>query len=320
LSWWLPWIGTVGLGAFLAFRTDLAGISRAALGASPVWMTLAVALYGLDRMIAAAKWRMLFTINGSSRMTVPRALSIYLRAGFLGSVFPSTVGMDAIRIHLARREGRVSLSHSGGSVIVERWLGVFGLIVVAGAGLGLFGPRERWLDVGAALLVVCAVVLLALIFFVSTPMRARQHSRYWIERMLRFVGELQKSVRAYSDQPGLLLAVFGLALVQHGLLIVINWILALALGLSLPLTLFLWLWPLVLIAIRLPLSVLGFGVREALLYGYFVAGGLPPEEAVTLGLLSGALDVLFIGLGGILTLSGSPLRLGRVPTGESPAP
>lgn len=315
---WLPWLGTIALGLFVALRTDLSGISRAVLGASPAWLALAVVLYAADRVVAAAKWRLLFTADRSTDLGLARALSIYLRAGFLGSLLPSTVGVDAIRIHLVRREAGGSLPHVVGSVLVERWLGVLGLTVLAGIGLILWAPGDGWGGIGVGLLVASGVVVAGSVLLVASRFRPGPARRQgWVRRVLGFIHDLQVSLREYADRPGITFAVFAIAFAQQLILVFINWILALALGLPLPLSLFLGLWPLVLIAIRLPLSVLGFGVREAMLYGYFVSAGLPAVEAVTLGLLSGALDLVFIGAGGLLTLRASEVRIARIRAEES---
>lgn len=300
---WFPWAGTLGLGLFVALRTDLSSISSAVLDASPAWLGLAVALYLADRALAAGKWRLLFNADGSQRLGITRALSIYLRAGFLGSVLPSTVGMDAIRVGLARREAGGPLPHAVGSVVVERWLGVIGLVVVAAFGLFIWGPRGRWMGIGGALLGLGTAALLVSLLLLAPGLRVeRDGEGGWMARALGFLSELQRSLRSYSERPGILVAVFALAVGQQYLVVLINWILAIALGIALPITLFLWLWPLVLIAIRLPVSVLGFGIRETMLYGYFVSGGLPAGDAVTLGLLSGGLDLLIVGVGGLVML------------------
>jgi hypothetical protein len=57
--------------------------------------------------------------------------------------------------------------------------------------------------------------------------------------------------------------------------------------------------------------VLGFGVREVLLLELIGRGGVSDAGAVTLGLASGLLDILFILLGGGLLLFFPATQLSR---------
>jgi uncharacterized membrane protein YbhN (UPF0104 family) len=112
----------------------------------------------------------------------------------------------------------------------------------------------------------------------------------------------------YLEKKTVLSVVFGASLGLHWLLSVISWFLAVSLAVGIPLLTILWVWPIVLLAVRLPILVLGFGVREVLLLELLGTMGLSAESAVSLGLLSGAFEVLVISLGGLLVLGGTALK------------
>lgn len=294
----LRWVGTLVLGVVILYRSDLGRIADT-LGKASVWLVMVcVGLYAVDRVVAAWKWQLLFNSVGE-RMSLPRALEIYLKGSFLGALLPATVGVDAVRVHLAARHAG-TLSHALGSVVVERFLGIVALLACALAGLVLFGPAAKGWFILPVLALVCLAVGGGVLALRLPSLEARRPRAPILRPLFRFFAELQGWLRLFTGRPRLLLLVFTIALGQLYLLIVITWLLSRSLELPFQLSVFLWLWPLVLIAIRLPISVLGFGVREFLLLEFATANGVSQETSVALGVLSGGLDLLFVGLGGVL--------------------
>jgi uncharacterized protein (TIRG00374 family) len=290
----------VALGAYVLSRTDLRGLVGAASQANLALLGLTILLYVLDRFAAAHRWRILHA-QGGSRIGILPAVSVYLQSGFLGAAIPSGMGGDVIRARLVAPDGG-TFRHAISSVILERLLGTVALVLVAAVGLAAFGPRESWASAVPALVVGTAFVALGVALVLAPPVPARVLDRVGgaPRAILAFLLDVHERVRGYSRVPGVLALSFAIAVGQQVLLTGINWVLALALHIPITLTSMLWMWPIVMLAVRLPISIQGFGVREALLLGFFGSIGLPQEQAVVLGLLSGLLDLLFLGLGGLL--------------------
>lgn len=303
----LNWAGTLALGWFVLSKTNLSAIVRVASGADRGLLALAAGLYVVDRVAAAHRWRILYVAFGH-RLGLWRATRVYLQSSFLGAALPATVGGDIIRARMVATEG-ASFAHAVSSVVVERLLGTLALIVAAALGLVLFGPATSWSTTGPSLAVAAAIIAAgtAMIFAPAVPDSVVARARGWWKGPVAFLVEVHERVRGYAGRPAALGVSTGIAFGQQYLLTIINWIVALALGLPLGLASVLWMWPLVMLAVRLPISFLGFGVREAMLFGFFAGAGLPPESAVSLGLLSGLLDLLFIGVGGLLLIV-APIR------------
>jgi uncharacterized protein (TIRG00374 family) len=281
-------------------RTDLAALGSVASRADPALLALTFALYVLDRFAAAHRWRVLYA-EGGERLEMLRAVRVYLESGFLGAAVPSGVGSDVIRARLVAPDG-ATFRHAIGSVVLERLLGTVALVLVAAAALVFLGPRDSWATALPALLVGAGVVAAGAALILAPPVPARivERTRGALGTALRHFVDVHERVRGYGRVPGVLAVSFAIAVGQQILLTLINWVLALALHVPVPLAAMLWMWPIVMLAVRLPLSILGFGVREALLLGFFASIGLPPEQAVILGLLSGLLDLVFLGIGGLL--------------------
>ncbi|MGH7577450.1 MAG: lysylphosphatidylglycerol synthase domain-containing protein, partial [Longimicrobiales bacterium] len=178
------------------------------------------------------------------------------------------------------------------------WAALVGILIFTPDALR--EPLRPLLTVGLVLLIGISFIF----FWAPDPHGLR---RFANARGLRPLVRFLEQAHAYSRNRRVLVSSLGLALAQHYLLTTISWILALALGLDISLTVLLWVWPLVMVAVRVPLSILGFGIREFVLFEIASLGGFTGAAGVSLGLLSGALELLFIGFGGILVLQ----RIGR---------
>lgn len=308
---WLLRVGvTIGLGAYLLFTTEIGAVSDALRRVQWPLLVLAIVLYAGDRLLAALKWKILFDAHEERSkggdLGLFRAFSIYLQSSFLGSTLPATVGVDAIRSGLVRREAG-SYSYAISSVVAERLLGTLSLVVCALVGILYFAAGSNWtgFEVGIVPLIAVASILLVAAILLLVPVRDAQDDGggLW-SRILAFFAETQSWIRRYQDEPRAVGASFGLALAQQYLFVTINWLLALGLGLAVPFLEMIWIWPLIMIAVRLPISLLGFGVREALLVKILDPGGIGAGGAVSLGLLSGFLDLLFVAIGGVLVALG----------------
>lgn len=296
----LKWAGTILLGWFVLSKTDLESIRQVASRADVRLLGLATALYVIDRIAAAYRWRILYVAFGHPLGLWP-AVRIYLQSSFLGAALPATVGGDLIRARMVA-PGGPAFAHAISSVVLERVLGTLALVVCAALGLVLFGPETSWAATVPSLAVAAAVVAAGATLVYAPPFSASAFSRRggWLRKTAAFLADVHERVRGYARRPAALSLSTGIAIAQQVLLTLINWIVARALGLSIELTSMLWMWPFVMLAVRLPISFLGFGVREAVLLGFFASEGLSAESAVLLGLLSGLLDLLFIGVGGVL--------------------
>ena len=115
----------------------------------------------------------------------------------------------------------------------------------------------------------------------------------WLGRFLRF-----------RERPSALFGCFGGAIVVQGL--VVLFYVAVARSLNIPITT--WdlavIVPLSIVVQMLPISVNGFGVREATFSLYFTRIGLPIASAVLLSLVAAAVMMLF-------SLSGAGVYVSR---------
>ncbi len=292
---------SVGLLALLFRQTNVAAVAERVRGLSPVWLAVALGLLAVMVLVSAWRWRLLLRtqgVAGSWRLLT----SSFLVATFFNNFLPSNIGGDVIRIaDTAPLAGSRTLA--AGVVLADRALGLVALVLVAAAGSWVAGgaPGES-----AVLWVALAGTMAAglptffapeLIARAVTPLRwlGIRRANMAIDRLLGMVGR-------FRDQRAAVGGAFCGALVVQ--LVLVGFYAAVARALDIPLSLWaaLLVVPVSLVFQMLPVSINGFGVREAVFTVYFARLGLPVDAALALSLVSTATLALFSTTGGITFL------------------
>jgi hypothetical protein len=300
---------SAGLLYVLLGRTDLSRLWSHARHASALWLTVALLLYFLMILLSVWRWRVLLDAQhvgvGSGRL-----LNSYLVATFFNNFLPSNIGGDVIRIRdTARQAGSKTLATT--VVLMDRGLGLLGLLTIAAAGSSVasrIGGRPPvlasmlWLALAAGLSVSAAAVLLpGGVARLLSPLRL-VHQEWVGERIGRLTGALTK----FKNAPGALAACLLGAIVVQGVLVAFY--VAIVHSMSIPVSA--WhlavLVPVSFVVQMLPVSLNGFGVREATFTFYFSRIGLPIESALVVSFMGAGLIILF-------SLSGAVAYLMRGP-------
>jgi uncharacterized protein (TIRG00374 family) len=307
LIWTVKTVVSVGLLYLLLSRVDMARLWEVARTAQPVWLAGALGLYLVMILVSAWRWRVLLD---AQHITASFAwlTNSYLVATFFNNFLPSNIGGDVIRIRdTAPQAGSKTLATT--IVLLDRGLGLLALVFVAAVGsslaarssaaVGPFGPGLLWLGL-AALTLVGALVLFRPdgVRIVLAPLE-RLHQEWVGERLLRLTTALEK-FRAAPQ--ALATGLVGGIIVQ---LVLVAFYAAISSALSIPISLahLAILVPVSFIVQMLPLSVNGFGVREATFSLYFARLRLPLESALALSFIGAALIMLFSASGAVAYLS-----------------
>jgi glycosyltransferase 2 family protein len=300
---------SVGLLALLISRMDTSRFWAYARTASPVWLLGALGIYLAVILTSAWRWGLLL---GAQQIRIPGAklVSSYLVATFFNNFLPSNIGGDVIRIKdTAPEAGSKTLSAT--VVLIDRGIGLIGLVLVAALGAsataGLSGnaalpilPWVLWAGLAlAAALSAPAVLAPAGVGRLLQPLRVF-HPEWVGERILRVTDALAR----FRERPDALLGCFAGAVMVQALLV--GFYVAIARSMHIPIA----PWHLAVIVPAsflvqmLPISVNGFGVREATFTFCFARLGLPLESALVVSFVGAALVMLF-------SLSGVPVYLTR---------
>jgi len=287
---------SAGLLYVLLSRTDLSRLWSNARRASVLWLAAAIALYLVMVLISGWRWKLLLD---AQHVPVPfrRLVNSYLVATFFNNFLPSNIGGDVVRIKdTAAQAGSKTLATT--IVLMDRGLGLLGLLAVAALGAsvaGSMGGRSPvlasllWLALAAGLAASAAVVVrpggVARLLY---PLRLI-HQEWVGERIGRLTGALTK----FGGAPAALGACFlGAVFVQA---VLVGFYAAIVRSMAIPVSP--WhlavIVPVSFIVQMAPVSLNGFGVREATFAYYFSQIGLPIESALVVSFMGAALIMLF---------------------------
>ncbi len=294
-----------GLLYILFSRVDVARVWDTTRSASWRWLMAALGLYLVMVLLSAWRWGLLLRTQHVVTRTASLVRS-YLVATFFNNFLPSNIGGDVIRIRdTALPAGSKTLATT--VVLVDRSIGLLGLVLVAAVGasltsrasdtLGPGGPALLWLACAAGIGLAVPVLLWPQhVTRLLHPLKAL-HQDWVEERLARLVEALAKFRRA---PVALGLGLLGAVAVQ-AVLVGFYAAIAYALHVPIPTAHLAILVPLSFVVQMAPVSVNGFGVREATFGAYFTRLGLPLESALAVSLV-GAVLVMVFSLSGAVAL------------------
>jgi uncharacterized membrane protein YbhN (UPF0104 family) len=297
---------SIGLLWLLFKRVDMARLWSYAKHASPLWLAAALLLYLV--MILASAWRWSLLLNAQHLRIPYRFLtSSYLVATFLNNFLPSNIGGDFIRIaDTARIAGSKTLATT--VVLIDRGIGLLGLALMAATGatlmqrlsVGPVGPKLLWAGFCIGAIVATPALLMPeSITRLLAPLRVFHQE--WVDAR---IAKLTVALTKFKETPTALAGCFlGAVIVQT---VLVLFYLAIAHSMNIPVGFaeLAVIVPVSFIVQMIPVSVNGFGVREATFGFYFTRLGLPLESALLVSFMGAALIMIF-------SLSGGLVYIGR---------
>jgi uncharacterized membrane protein YbhN (UPF0104 family) len=289
---------SVALMTFLLSRIDVGLLWAGARQASLVWLAVGLVVYLGNVVVAVWRWDLLLT---AQRVRVPRSalLGSFLVALFFNNFLPSNIGGDVLRIRdSAKAAGSKTLATT--VILADRVIGLMGLVFVAAVGATLgaaaagHGPAPiwpSWLWAGfflATMVSAPAVLAPAGVGRLLQPL-AVFHPEWVGDR----IDGLTEALARFRQRPAVLASCFLGAVVVQGAMVVFYVTVAFALQVNVTAWDLAVIVPLSFIVQMLPVSLNGFGVREATFLLYFTRLGLPKESALLLSLGATAVAMLF---------------------------
>jgi uncharacterized protein (TIRG00374 family) len=240
----------------------------------------------LSLLLNSARWVVVSSAIGAP-LTIHEAGALTLVGHFASQFLPTSVGGDVVRVWGAWRTG-IALPRATMSVLLERLVGMSALVSLIVIGLVILSNR---LDSWVPLLVAGAIVAASTAGVALTLNLDRLPAQLLRGRIGRVLSELTSCVRQLLANPGSTVLAFGLSLLVQAILLHLTAILAGGFGAKLAIVDALTIVPAVLVISNLPISIGGWGVREAGLLGGFLLLGLPGEAAVGTSVLIGLVNI-----------------------------
>jgi glycosyltransferase 2 family protein len=255
---------------------------------NPTWILLALATYAFTQSIAVWRWHRLLRAQHIEVERRQLTESIWVSM-FFNNFLPGNIGGDVVRIaDTAPAAGSKTLAMT--VILVDRVLGLAALVIIASSGaliaavFGVHVPGARWVWLTSAFgaaAVISVIAMPQLVGHALLPMRAL--NRPWLtERSHR----LEDAVMRFRNAPTAVAGAFAGAIVVQITIVAFYLLTAEGLSVPLPISLGAVLIPVSLVVQMAPVSINGFGVREAVFAFFFRRFGLPADAAVALSLVS----------------------------------
>jgi len=277
-------------------QIDVARLWATVQRASILWLIVALGIYAVNLLVSTWRWHLLLH---AQQVAVRRRslLGSFLVATFFNNFLPSNIGGDVIRISDTAGPAR-SKTRAAAVVLTDRALGLMALVLVAALGASIAAT------VHPAALPIWPVWLWAGFLAGAAASAPAVFAPDGFGRLLRpltvfhpeWVGnridKLTDVLSRFRAQPSALARCFAWAIFVQATIVVFYFAVSYALHLNLSLSDLAVIVPLSFVVQMLPISVNGFGVREAAFSFYFTRLGQPIESAMLISLVPQALIMI----------------------------
>jgi uncharacterized membrane protein YbhN (UPF0104 family) len=272
---------------------DLA--SRIDLG-SAGWLALAVAITFLQIFIGVLRWRIVSAECGAP-LPLRQAMRYNVIGTFFNQTLPSSIGGDAVRLWLVARSG-AGWRAATYSIFVDRAIGLIALAIIIVASL----PWSYHLLADAYGRSALALIDFAALaggagFLVIGILPWPWLRQWWVTHHIHACSVIANRV-IFKRQNEPTIAI--LSLLVHFLAVVIAWCVVQSIAAPVAFEQTFLLIPPVMLITMLPISIAGWGVREATMGLAFGYAGLMTNEGINISLLYGAVSFFVGAIGGLV--------------------
>jgi hypothetical protein len=283
----LRWGVTLALLAYAISRLSADQIAEIASWNSVALLLAASAVLLMVVGLNTVRWLLVARI---CRVQMPwwRSFQWTMIGHFFNQIFPSSIGGDVVRGILAGR-GIDDMGGAFSSIALERIVGVVALLTLIAIGQPLLIARlhDRSLShvaLAAILLSLCTLVAA----FVLVRFVGNRRSGHLQAAAHRFAGDASR----LAASPLLTALALLVSFVMHGSNLVLTAVVANHLGADVSLLDVLLVVPTIILIASLPISIGGWGVREAALAVGFSGLGQPASVAVATSLIIGLANLV----------------------------
>ena len=278
------------------------------------YLIAAVAIFPITFLITGLRWHLLLSAVGIN-IGAARAFVINMVGAFYNTFLPGSTGGDLIKAIYAARLVPDHRTRAVMSVIIDRVIGLLGLIILGGAMAAYlaFSPQQvgdvvakrcAQVAIGAAVIIGCMILGLT-IFYV--PVLRRITGLDFLLRKLPMQEKIQKIIHTmelYRRRPLIILAALIMTFPVH-ITVIISAMLA-GMAFNLPLTPgYYWVVvPVVVLAGAIPISPQGAGVMEFFAILLTRKQGCTVSQAFALTMSIRLVQIFWNLFGGIFVLKG----------------
>lgn len=280
----LKLVVSLGFVIWVMSRLDTQSLFDLVARANSVWLILGLTIQLAIVPLLTMRWRLLAARIGIQINSLEALITVFV-GQFFNQVLPTSMGGDAVRIWRLTRLN-VGLSKAAASVFIDRLFGLTGLLLIPLFGYGLLrsivtDPTARVASL--AVILVGLGVTASLISFNYMPLPKRLAGWLPIAKLRELTATM--AYAALHLKTGF--SALTITLLIQCLASASMWTIARGLGESHAFLDYLILVPFVMLMTMVPITIAGWGVREAAMVVAMGFLGGDPEMAVATSLLFG---------------------------------
>lgn len=293
----LKTVVSVSLLGYLFSKVNFQEVQDTLEKASYGYLFFAAAILLLQAMAGAVRWSMVIKI-----ISAPVRLLVALKIMFIGLFFnqtlPSSIGGDAMRIWHIRHHG-FPLRTAINSVLLDR---LIALVALALFMLITYPFLHQFVDNQLLRLAVILAALVMIVGFAMLYYFRKIPRRFYGWRITEEIRHISTEAHQITRTPRRAIEIVMLSIVMHAMTGVAIYEVARGLGISIGLLECVVLTPPIGLITVLPISVAGWGVREAGMVTALAFAGVATHDALIVSILLGLLLVVISIPGGIYWL------------------
>lgn len=282
---------------YLFSKVNLQEVQDSLGRASYGYLFSAAAVLLLQGVAGAIRLSMVIKII-SSRIGLRVALQIMFIGLFFNQTLPSSIGGDAMRIWRIRHHG-FPLRTAINSVLLDRLIALVGLALFM---LLSYPVLYRLVDNPLLRLAVVIAALVLIVGFAMLYYSRKIPRRFYGWRITEEIRHISTEAHQVTRTPRRAIEIITLSVVMHAMTGMAIYELARGLGLSIGLLECVVLTPPISLITVLPISMAGWGVREAGMVTALAFAGIAAHDALIVSILFGLLLMLISIPGGVFWL------------------
>ena len=294
---------------YLALRgINFAAIQSRLSQINLLWIALAVAVTIFQIFLGALRWREISDLCRAPLSDL-KAFRYNMIGSFFNQTLPSSIGGDAVRLWLVNRTG-AGWRAATYSILTDRAVGLIALALIIVASLPW---SYRMIGEPKGRLALVFVDFAALSGGVGFLLLGNLHwgwlKSWWPTKHIHACSVIANQV-IFSRKSGPKITVLSLSI--HVLAVVIAWCCVRAIAAPGDFEQLFMLTPPIMLITMMPISIAGWGVREATMMVAFGYAGLAPTDGTVVSILFGAVYFVVGALGGLVWIFSAEKASGHI--------
>jgi glycosyltransferase 2 family protein len=282
---------------YLALRgINFAAIESRLSQINLVWIALAAAVAIFQILLGALRWREISDLCHAPLSDL-KAFRYNMIGSFFNQTLPSSIGGDAVRLWLVNRSG-AGWRAATYSILTDRAVGLIALALIIVASLpwsyGMISDAKGRL---ALVFVDFSALAGGLGFLLLGRLHWGWLKRWWPTKHVHACSVIANHV-IFSRKSGPKIAVLSPTI--HVLAVVVAWCCVRAIAASGDFEQLFMLTPPIMLITMMPISIAGWGVREATMMVAFGYAGLAQTDGTVVSILFGAVYFIVGAIGGLV--------------------